>query len=342
MKKSLFVLGMAVAAFASCTNEEVMEVAENRAIRFDAFVNNTTRAVTEINASDGLSSFYVFGYFGADESNGPWDGIAFNNESNSAQRYWQVGNYYRFGAYADGKAGEKIETASYNPITQTLTISDYTPKDANDLVVATGTGDASTTPTDAVPLTFKHMLSQVKLTFTTDAAATYKIAITDVSFTALHKSTGTYTSTGTIKWTDMDDSQAPGEDALYTYEEFKGTDKLIGYGTPASQSKLVIPQEGTNAITVKFTATITDENADYTQKTNTFTATLGHNLNSDGQAANTWLPGYRYNYTANVTVEDITEEEDLTPIEFEASVEDWKDASEDDITTTPTAVEPEP
>lgn len=68
MKKSLFVLGVAVAALASCTQSEVLEVAENRAIQFNTFVNNNTKAVTEINAADGLTSFYVFGYHGDNTS----------------------------------------------------------------------------------------------------------------------------------------------------------------------------------------------------------------------------------------------------------------------------------
>ena len=45
MKKSIFLLGMAVAALASCTNEEVTQVAENRTIGFaGAFVDNATKA----------------------------------------------------------------------------------------------------------------------------------------------------------------------------------------------------------------------------------------------------------------------------------------------------------
>ena len=43
MKKRMILLGMAVATLASCTNEEVMEMAENRAIGFTTFVNNNTR-----------------------------------------------------------------------------------------------------------------------------------------------------------------------------------------------------------------------------------------------------------------------------------------------------------
>ena len=45
MKKSLLMLGAAAMMLASCTQNEVVEVAESRAIGFDAFVNNNTKAV---------------------------------------------------------------------------------------------------------------------------------------------------------------------------------------------------------------------------------------------------------------------------------------------------------
>lgn len=47
MKKSLLMLGAAAMMLASCTQNEVMEVAENRSIGFNSFVNNTTKAATE-------------------------------------------------------------------------------------------------------------------------------------------------------------------------------------------------------------------------------------------------------------------------------------------------------
>lgn len=61
MKKSLFVLGVAVAALASCTQSEVLEVAENRAIGFDAFVGNTTKTLPSSVAKDNFRKFYVYG-----------------------------------------------------------------------------------------------------------------------------------------------------------------------------------------------------------------------------------------------------------------------------------------
>lgn len=48
MKKSILMLGLAVAAMTSCTNDEVMEVNQNNLIKFESFVNKGTRTVDEV------------------------------------------------------------------------------------------------------------------------------------------------------------------------------------------------------------------------------------------------------------------------------------------------------
>lgn len=82
MKKSLFVLGVAVAALASCTQSEVLEVAEGRAIQFNTFVNNNTKAVTEITAGSYSGTYYLFGE--NSETNGNYGTLVFNNDPNTA------------------------------------------------------------------------------------------------------------------------------------------------------------------------------------------------------------------------------------------------------------------
>lgn len=47
MKRSLFMLGVAVAALSSCSNNEVLDIAESNAIKFsNTFVGKPTRSVT--------------------------------------------------------------------------------------------------------------------------------------------------------------------------------------------------------------------------------------------------------------------------------------------------------
>lgn len=346
MKRSLFWLGAAAMALASCTNSEVMEVAENRAIGFSSFVGKPTKAVTLVESlSDG--QYYVFGNYN-DQST--WDGQAFNNEINTATYYWQTGKTYRFGAYADG-AGGKIETSgagatvAFSAADKKLTFTNYTPNDSKDLVVA-ATGDIAATSYSgggAVPLTFNHMLSQVKLTFTTDAADTYQLTITDVKINgAVSTATGTYIEGTGASW---DTGSAT---AGYSYEDFKTTTDgtiAISKETPASQVKLVIPQGSTETLNVTFTATIKGEKpTNSTTLTKNFTANLGHELNktpntgsgiSAALTDNTWSAGYCYNYTAKINISDIVDNAtSLVPITFEPSVTDWIDTGNTDVTPT--------
>lgn len=334
MKRSLFWLGAAAMALASCTNSEVMEVAGNKAIGFNSFVGKPTKAVTPVESlSDG--QYYVFGNYN-DQST--WDGQAFNNEINTATYYWQTGKTYRFGAYADGAGGKLDDTqVSFSATDQKLTFTNYTPDDAKDLVAAvTGNIEETTYGSGtAVPLTFNHMLSQVKLTFTTDAADTYKLTITDVKINgAVSTATGTYIEGTGASW------NTGSATAGYSYEDFKTTADgtiAISKEAPASQVKLVIPQGSTDGLSVTFTATIKGEKPAGTSiHTKNFTATLGHNLTTSGATANTWSAGYCYNYTAKIDIDDIVDNaSSLVPITFTPSVTDWIDAGNTDVTPNP-------
>lgn len=317
MKKSLFVLGVAVAALASCTQNEVLEVAENRAIGFNAFVNNQTKAVTEVETATIGTDFYVFGNYG---TGGTWTGQSFNNEISTAEYYWKADQTYRFGAYKDG--GAKNDDVTFNAADKTLTFPNYTPNDEKDLIAAV-TGDVVANdyisgPT-AVGLTFNHLLSQVKLTFKTDAAAVYNMKISNVQINgALSQSTATYN--GTVTW-NPSAAAAETTNNGYSYDNLSNSG-VISSGVISEQSKLVIPQSGTNDLTVTFTATISGNEATGTAD---FTATLGHAIS--GLTGNTWTNGYRYNYIANVELSKVIENpEGKVQITFTPTVEEWKDA----------------
>ena len=157
-------LGVAVAALSGCSQSEILEVAEGRAIGFSSFVNNNTRAVNEVTTGN-LSEYYVFGNYGSGGAS-DWTGQAFNNELNTTLYYWQPGKIYRFGAYADGNGGKIASSAvNFDAATQKLTFTNYTPDDTKDLVAAvTGNETADTyiaSSETKVPLNFKHLLSQV-------------------------------------------------------------------------------------------------------------------------------------------------------------------------------------
>ncbi len=325
MKKSLFVLGVAVAALASCTQSEVLEVAENRAIQFNTFVNNNTKAVTEINAADGLTSFYVFGYHG-DNTNSLTNEV-YVNESNSQVAYWVPSQTYRFAAYADG-AGNIIDGAEFDAANRELSINNYTPNDEKDLVAAVPTSDITTDESlsDVAPvqLTFVHLLSQVAFEFTTDAADSYTLTISNVQINgAVNTANCTYDGTVPV-W-----GGSPVSDVAYSYSDLNGVDianQEENY--TASQSKLVIPQSNTNNLTVTFTATLSGDGVTDT-KTRNFTGNLSYSGTTPA-TANTWTNGYRYKYTAQIDPEDIDDSLSDKLIEFTATVTDWVNTDPED------------
>lgn len=317
-------LGVAVAALSGCSQSEILEVAEGRAIGFSSFVNNNTRAVNEVTTGN-LSEYYVFGNYGSGGAS-DWTGQAFNNELNTTLYYWQPGKIYRFGAYADGNGGKIASSAvNFDAATQKLTFTNYTPDDTKDLVAAvTGNETADTyiaSSETKVPLNFKHLLSQVKLTFTSTAAATYKLTISDVRIAeAVSTCTGDYTASG-VTWNTNGTTTKNG----YVYDFFGTEDRVISSEVSQYQSKLVIPQSGTEQLYVYFTATIKGEkpsgSADFTKN---FKAALGHTAADVN--ANAWEPSYCYNYIANVEIKDIVDNPDnLVEINFKVTgVEEWK------------------
>ncbi len=334
MKTNLFLLGMAVAAFSSCTNEEVTDVAQNRAIKFNQFVENNTREVQEV---ESLSSFYVFGKFG--EISNSYTTQIFNNESQDTPYYWVANKFYIFGAYADGNNG-KIEDVTFDSAKKQLVFTNYSPDDTKDLVAAISdeveSGDNPTTNDNKVSLTFHHMLSQVKFTFNTTDGKEYQIKISNLKINAVKTSTGNIalseSNNVTINW---ENTSAIKED----YDMYPVISDVANENKRASsESKLVIPQNGTDQLNVMFTATVKGGGLD---KTANFTANLSvaENIAGGNSNANTWIPGYRYNYTAEINAKMISEggenPEVLYPITFNAIVSDWEKA--EDQNTTPQA-----
>lgn len=328
MKKSLVICGVAALALASCTQNEVLNVNESRAIGFDAFVNNNTRAVTEVKA---LTDYYVFGNFGTSD----FSGVAYNNESKNQTYYWaETGNKYRFGAYANGDAGKLTTTTqvSFAPATGTngtLTFTGYTP-DGKDLVAAVaeeyeveGTENADT----KVSLSFKHLLSQVKFTFKTTDADTYTIAISELKINgAVSKATGTYD--GAVNWDTSANTQTSG----YSYDDIADiADAAANY--QGSSVETVIPQGNTNTLNVTFKATVSGGGME--TKEATFTANLDYEATNieSGEVGtdNTWTAGYIYNYIATINADQIDPTIENKKINFEVqAIENWIPANDTD------------
>ena len=108
--------------------------------------------------------------------------------------YWKENSTYHFGAYSNGNGS--FDGASFNAATQALQFQNYTAGE-NDLIAAIA--DEKTTGADvtneiAVPLTFKHLLSEVKFTFKNTDSHDYTMEISNIQIaSATTTASGSYT-----------------------------------------------------------------------------------------------------------------------------------------------------
>lgn len=300
MKAKLFVAALATLAFASCSETETVEMPSSAAIKFDnAFVGNAVRG--EVN-NGNFTKFKVFGGYGESNVsvwNNVFDNVVVNKEDGTWTaeqiQYWQAGMSYVFQAYASETTGtptvDGVEFASYtvSPTTQEdLLVSDVVTKSSVD-VSNPGTVD----------FTFSHLLSMVKFTFSSTLADNVTINISELKIQNM-PNTGKYTVAG--GWTELTGT-----------EEF-GFNDVNGVKLSAAQSsdaKIVMPQN-VGTITASFKVTTTG--ALTIEKTHTVTL-----------PAVDLEKGKRYNFTAELTPENI-DNNPLKPITFTVKkVEDWVD-----------------
>lgn len=130
MKKSFLMLGAALVALTSCTQSEVLNVAQQpeRPIGFEPFVDKQTRATDDIvdsqDPSNGFKEFYVFGAKGIGGTNDviftPEETLVLDHQKVTGGKgnwayephaSWVANKTFRFAAYANGNAdgGESSE-----------------------------------------------------------------------------------------------------------------------------------------------------------------------------------------------------------------------------------------
>lgn len=298
-------LGVAAMMLASCTNEEVLNVSDSRAIGFDAFVGKTTKAdITDEN----IKEFYVFGGYDNNLTN------VFNNVKvyldgtwkYDNTQYWTADKTYKFQGYAPAT---NTAEAGENGVNFTNFVADgETDLLASEVVTrATTSTEEGISNSGPIQLTFRHVLSKIKFKFTTNLD-NVNIAISDLTVNAL-PNTGTYTNSGTTgTWV------VSGNDN-YT---LSSTGTLTNSDDLVSGDAIVLPQTPSN-ISVTFTVTATGG----LSLTKEHTVTL---------PATTLEEGNVYVYTANITAQNIDPENPLKPIEFgDPTVEEWNPAEDDEV-----------
>lgn len=231
--KKLFISMLAVAALASCSQEDVIVADKGDLIGFNSFVENSTRAAAATDPSystsgvegDGvaLTKFNVYGavngvnIFNGNEVTKGTAGYG-SAWTCGAKQYWINGADYEFVAVVDGNKTVTIgETTT--EITKTTTNGagiptaiTYNSDGATDLLCAREErkkDDDGNTDMSLVQFNFSHLLSKVKFSVknTTDAAATnYRIVLTSAKITgALASNTynvGETSAWATVKTTD--------------------------------------------------------------------------------------------------------------------------------------------
>lgn len=315
MKNSLFLLGAAaVVALSSCTKNEVLEVAENRAIGFDSFVGKPTKGVIN---SDNLSSFNVFGGYSSLTNN--FNNVVVTKSAEnvwgydaSLTQYWEAEKKYTFQAYAGAQATPLNSEFKAEPTDKGVQFTGFTATGdadllASDVVTVTTNQESKPEGSDSykVPFTFRHVLSMIKFTFESELATNVNITISDLTIKQVN-STGNYTlsaqNIGT--WGTLDNP---------TNYKFTTDGAFAAPNTKVSSEVIVLPQTYEDkAIEVTFTLNatggLTIEDATHTVK----------------MPAIAWKEGMRYNYVATLTKDNIDPENPLKPIEFAApTVTPW-------------------
>lgn len=316
MKKSLFMMGVAAMALASCTQNEVLNVADSRAIGFDAFVGKSTRVTEDVTLAN-LASFELYGWRSSapDGDKQIFDKQAVTNDGGSCTysplQYWEAGYTYNFEAIAPKHDGTKVNfTAAKDGGTINFTNDGIT-----DLIYAKATevtmGETISDAPSPVSLNFSHLLSRVRFTFVngfpSNAAA--KITVNNV------KITNAYTSASII---------AP---ATGNWDDYGNADNVITF--PSTD---VADVERTNSAATEHMYLIPHTNPSYTL---TFDVVLDQNgatstYSHTATITTTMAKGYSYNFTATLDNTNIDPDTQLYEIKFSASVEDWEEFPDSD------------
>lgn len=214
MNKAIYFVAAASLALASCSNDETLDMGNQKGISFRtvAGLNSRVAEVTQGN----LKGMSVTAYEnGADDAyftdvnytrEGQTNTFVSNPEYN-----WLRGKTLNFLALAtSADTWTAAKTVTFDKVTNTYktVLTDYTP-DADiskhqDLMIGTASGTENN-DANGLDLTLKHILSQIEVRAKNTNTA-YVYSIKGVRIVAV-KGTGTYTSTETTPWTPKENSR---------------------------------------------------------------------------------------------------------------------------------------
>ena len=272
MKKFLF-LAIAATAFASCSQDEVMEVAEKQAITFGkAFVGNATRAIdpSKNNNSNLLTQFTAYGnlkvgetyviLYGGDgvAATGTTYGTAYTT---TETEYWTPNVTYQFAAVANHNSVAVDKTTGL-PSSIDFTYGDgdvdllYTKNHntvtTDDSATPGNTSDYDVNASGIVNFTFDHLLSKLQFKFVNGSQDTRNIfKVKDIKISGLPNS-GTYTVANNGSWTTTGTTgvAAFGHATNATTSGAVAADIKQNNPITSNDARLVIPNK--NELTITF------------------------------------------------------------------------------------------
>jgi len=335
MKKFILCVGLLLAGLTSCTNNEVIDVPqEKNAIQFKApFVGKNTRGTdAAIITTADVNHIHVFGkHIASDATDVASSTEVFNNtkleKSNgyTSDVSWVANRLYSFAAYIDGTAGtDQGNNASFALVDITsskLTISNYTVT-GNDLVVAMPEDIRTTTTSNyPVPLAFTHTLSKVRFTFTNAESSRYNMDVSEIKIANAYNQgdltvAKTASSVASAAWNLGNSHSKNGY-------EFTSVTDITPTVTDYTEC-FVIPQN-IEQLSVTFKITLTDNQTSTTEDME-YTASLATGIVS-------WTPRYAYNYNLAISAHHI--DPDLSDkIKFTLTVNPWIDQVDQNLAPT--------
>lgn len=357
MKKTLFA-ALALAFVASCSNEEVVEMAQKEAIGFDnAFVNNPTRSFVDPTiTTNSLTDFSVYAFVQGngqaeiaplfDNEKVAKEGITNSDLTNAwkyaGTQYWIAEAKYNFCAIAPYSGNWEKTTCAVEETTL-KTVLDFTNNGTTDLLYAVAkqyTGKKSSN--DDVAFDFKHILSKVKFSFQNDYNAdNATVKVHDVKINNPHK-TGTVTLTHdangaiTTVWSAQANTTEGSKltldfgDATSAKTSTEADAFVVNKTLESHKELLLIPGAATETkgYNVTFTVELLINNKTIT--------TYNHNV--DINLTLEW--GKCYNILAKINAKNINPEQAQEPIEFTAKISDWDTTKESQEITLPTIETP--
>lgn len=254
--KHVFYAGLALAALASCSQDETTGVDKTGAIGFRTSLGKTTRA--EIKLSN-LGSFNVTAFPNAGGAN-YFTNLAVSSSDagvtwNTASVYYWPAGTLDFTAYAPTSISSLVSIA-HGAGTQKITgfEVEQAVSSQKDVVAAFNSGDKATYGTSGVPMNFKHILSQIEVKAKC-TNSNLRVKVKGVKLGAI-KSKGNFAfpqvetdgvySVPAGNWTSLDTPKSfMAEDTSLPEVTLNGTAQSIMFG---SDNFMMIPQQLTKYV----------------------------------------------------------------------------------------------